>query len=312
MPTGAASEKTPPGQSLEPGARIDLIALSVQRNNVLTRPVGREMHVVFRPRSHIWEIAEGQLLTVLVERAWVFGHTQYLSGGVVDRRLDVKAWGLPALHLRRWGEWDPEDWANGWEERWPGSVPPWKASSLAPEVRTLYRKIIAAGRRPIYEMEQVLPGSDPDDPFTDPILDAIDARDAGDWDGAHELLQNCLRQDLRCIDAHAHLGNFRLNYTTSEFGVKEAERHYRVGVAVGDEALGPDFRGLLPAGHVDNRPFFRSLHGLGLCRWRLGDFDEARRIFSRLLWLDPDDRMGATWLLDQVERGEAWRSDDSY
>jgi hypothetical protein len=59
-----------------------------------------------------------------------------------------------------------------------------------------------------YEMEQVLPGEDPDNPDTDPILDAIDLEQAGDHKNARRILMDMLASDLRCLDAHAHLGNF--------------------------------------------------------------------------------------------------------
>lgn len=80
-----------------------------------------------------------------------------------------------------------------------------------------------------------------------------------------------------------------------------ALRHYQVGIAVGDHALGPEFQGLLPWNLIDNRPFLRAIHGAGLCHWMLGGFDAASRLFRRLLWLDPDDRLGASGLLARVE-----------
>ena len=58
----------------------------------------------------------------------------------------------------------------------------------------------------------------------------------------------------------------------SEWRVRKAQECYQAGVQVGERALPPSFDGLLPWGWVDNRPFLRALHGLGLCQWRLGDF----------------------------------------
>lgn len=54
---------------------------------------------------------------------------------------------------------------------------------------------------------------------------------------------------------------------------------------------------------VDNRPFLRALHGLGLCQWRLGDFTAARETFWRLLMLNPYDNLGVRFLIDEVEAG---------
>ena len=47
--------------------------------------------------------------------------------------------------------------------------------------------------------------------------------------------------------------------------------------------------GLLPWGWSDNRPFLHRQHVLGLCLWRLGRFEEAGRVFDRMLWLNRSD-----------------------
>ena len=107
-----------------------------------------------------------------------------------------------------------------------------------------------------------------------------------------------LGQDLRCLDAHAHLGNFEF-----EHWPKQALRHYMVGVAIGALTLGTDFDGVLPWGLIDNRPFLRCLHGVGLCLWRLGDLKEAAKTFTRMLWLNPSDNQGERFNLASVEAG---------
>ena len=55
-------------------------------------------------------------------------------------------------------------------------------------------------------MEQVLPGTKPEDD-TDPIIDANELKAMGDYAGARRILMELCRADLRCLDAHAHLGN---------------------------------------------------------------------------------------------------------
>ena len=110
-----------------------------------------------------------------------------------------------------------------------------------------------------------------------------------------------LAEDLRCLDAHAHLGSFEFEHRP-----KQAMRHYTVGAGIGALALGPEFDGVLPWGLVDNRPFLRCLHGVGLCSWRLGDFKAAARTFTRMLWLNPSDNQGARFNLADVEAGRSW------
>jgi hypothetical protein len=60
--------------------------------------------------------------------------------------------------------------------------------------------MIKCGPRLEYEMEQVLPGEDLDHPDTDPILEAVDLHQAGDWRKADRMLMDVLAADLRCLD----------------------------------------------------------------------------------------------------------------
>lgn len=120
-------------------------------------------------------------------------------------------------------------------------------------------------------------------------------------DEARELLMSLLAQDLRCLDAHAHLGNWAFDYWP-----KQALRHYAVGVGIGALSLAPDFAGVLPWGLFDNRPFLRCMLGLGLSLWKLGHAREAANVFGRMLWLNPSDEQGVRFNLAAVERGWSW------
>jgi len=71
--------------------------------------------------------------------------------------------------------------------------------------------------------------------------------------------------------------------------------------------VGGDFTGVLPWDFIDNRPFLRCMHGYGLCLWRLGRFDEAERIFDRMLWLDPSDSCGVRFLIHDLKARTPWR-----
>jgi tetratricopeptide (TPR) repeat protein len=115
---------------------------------------------------------------------------------------------------------------------------------------------------------------------------------------------NLCRADLRCLDAHAHLGNLEFDHRT-----EKAIRHYEAGVRVGELSLGSTFEGLLPWGWIDNRPFLRCLHGYGLCLWRLRKFKQAADVFERMLWLNPSDNQGARFAVDKARARMEWRSD---
>ena len=163
------------------------------------------------------------------------------------------------------------------------------------------KPIIARGPRQMFEMEQVLPGWDPAESDDDPIGESIDLKDAGDFQAAIKKLMDLCQADLRCLDAHAHLGNLSFDRWP-----EDAIRHYQAGLRIGELSLGASFDGLLPWGLLNNRPFLRCMHGYGLCAWRLGQFDEAGRIFDRMLWLNPTDNQGVRFLVEEVRTRTAW------
>ena len=101
-------------------------------------------------------------------------------------------------------------------------------------------------------MEQVLPGADSDSD-SDPIIESNELKDGGDPGNALKILMKLCEADLRCLDAHAHLGNFVFQHRPAK-----AIRHYEVGLRIGELSLGDAFDGVLPWGLIDNRPFLRA------------------------------------------------------
>ena len=117
-----------------------------------------------------------------------------------------------------------------------------------------------------------------------------------------------LARDLRCIDAHVHLGNLVFHRSAAEAVV-----HYEVAVRFVEQALGADFDGFLVWGFIYNRPALRALHAYGLCLWRLGRVVEAKAAFLRVVAMNPNDNQGVRFLLADLEAGRDWeaiRSDD--
>jgi hypothetical protein len=207
------------------------------------------------------------------------------------RRLEPNAWlkALVPLELYPQGDWDPA------EEYWGEPGEPIEAWA---------KPIIKRGPRPMYEMEQVLPGVNPEDFDSDPIMKANELRDQGKMARAKKLLERLLVKDMRCLDAHAHLGNMAFDEQA-----RTALDHYQRGVLIGELSLGGKFEGVLPWGMIDNRPFLRCLNGLGLCLWRLERFEEAEGVFVRLLWMSPSDNLGIRFLLPQVRAKKPWTED---
>jgi len=213
----------------------------------------------------LWHVMPGHVVTLVLKRRWRhLGHV-YGEGELRDARIDVPALGLPPLQLQERGPLEAVDDA-----------------------------------RTAYEMEQVLPWTKPGSNF-DPILVAVERKQRGNIRGAVLLLMDLLAEDLRCLDAHGHLGN--IVFPTHP---EHALIHYEIGVAIGEHALGPAFTGALPWSYLDNRPFLRCLLAQGLALWRLGRLEDAVRTFERLLWLDPADGQDAGRLLAEVKAGRPW------
>jgi tetratricopeptide (TPR) repeat protein len=247
--------------------------------------LGSEREITLRA-SRIWYVVPGAVVTVLPRKQWRYARHPYLSGEIQSTRIDMKALDLVPLGLEDMGMWDPKD------EYWGEEGEP---------IEEWARPIIARGPRPMFEMEQVIPGDTPEDPFNDPITRCNDLKAAEERDKAVEILMNLCRADLRCLDAHSHLGAFEFDHSP-----EKALLHFEVGLRIGELSLGEDFTGVLPWGHIDNRPFLRCMHGYGLCLWRLGHFDEAGRIFRQMLWLNPSDNQGVRFLIDEVAAKRAW------
>lgn len=267
------------------GEPVELVVLACKRNALRCRVLGTSREVTLR--AAVRDEVPGAIITVTLTRQWTHARHPYVTGDITGMRFDVVSLGLSPLALLPQGEWAPED--EYWGE--PGDP-----------IEAWAKPIIARGKRPMFEMEQVVPGIAPGDFDSDPILEAAELRSAGDWRGAYELLMNLLAKDLRCLDAHAHLGNLEFERTSP----RQALAHYELGMSVGALSLGKDFGGVLSWGHLDNRPFLRCMHGAGLCAWRLGDVRTAEALFKKMLWLNPSDNQGARFNLAAIEAGKTW------
>ena len=277
------STETP---STAPAPRVDAIVLKVNERSVRVRILGEADQVTFRS-GDACEVAPGHFVTLDIGRRWTWRGDAYASGRIEDARIDVARLGLQPLALAG-GE--PDDVASSSE---PYRRPdPYAA---------LWRKLTAKPR-PSFEFDGIawgaLPGLADDE---NPTCDAAELAEAGDREGARAILMDVLGVDLRCLDAHAHLGNLEF-----ERSPQRARVHYEIGVRIGEQSLPPGFDGLLVWGRIYNRPFLRCLHGYGLCLWRLGQGVEAQRVFERILSLNPNDNQGVRFCWDDVRKGRSW------
>jgi hypothetical protein len=268
---------------------LELAVLAVKASNARCLLPDTQKELTLRS-GDLWDVFPGDVVTVRVHKAWSYFRHTYVSGRVEESRLDLKAFGFTPLRLEGLGLWNPR------EHYWGEEGEP---------LESWAQPIHDRGPRPEYEMEQIIPGEDSEAPDSDPITEAVDLLRGGAFVDAYELLMDLLQADMRCLDAHAHLGNFRFDHH-----VTAALRHYKTGVKIGELSLGSKFEALLPWAAIDNRPFLRCLHGYGLCLWRLGRAEEAAEVFNRMLWLNPTDNQGARFLLSEVDSGREWTPEE--
>lgn len=265
----------------------ELVVVTVQPEYLRCRPLGGTRLRTVHLRGRAGLVVSGEIITLTGVSRDGTGRSSLLVGDLASVRLDAAALGLVPLGLEERGDWSPS------EEYWgePGD-------RLAP----CLLPILSAGPRPSFEMEQVVPGRDLsglDGP--DPILGSVEFAAMGDRPRATTLLRRCLAADLRCLDAHAHLGNLAFDRDPAL-----ALRHYRVGAAIGELTVPADSAAVLPWGMIDNRPFLRCLHGIAVSLWKLGEHAAAAAMMERILWLCPSDNLGERLVIAAVARGQSW------
>lgn len=272
------------------GEPIELVALAVKTAAIRCKIVSTDQPITFRKvRNEV----EGEILTIIPSKVWRHRKTHYMTGEIQSSRIDIPALDLEPLTLNEMWVWDPK------EEYWGEQDDP---------LNKYFKSIIDFGVRESYEMDQIIPFQDPEDFDSDPILEASDFHEYGNHVKAFKIMEKILTTDLRCLDAHAHLGNWEFNSTNEPYKmiIDRAKRHYEVGFNIGELSLGIGFNGVLPWGRINNRPFLRCMHGYGLSLWRLGLSEETRKVFERMLWLNPTDNQGIRFLLADIDDGKTW------
>lgn len=181
-----------------------------------------------------------------------------------------------------------------------------------------WARIVAGGRRDDGQLPSPYPpGSTPDGYL--PIDGALGRRDAtGDIHAYERELRAIIRREPRDIDAYAHLGHLYLHMADGtveqpppdkrqrKTWYRTALGHYYTAVGVAELALPEPFTGLLRWAGLDNRPFFRALHGTALALWRMQRYQHAEQVLLNMLWLNPDDNQGARDVLTDVRACRPW------
>jgi hypothetical protein len=197
-------------------------------------------------------------------------------------------------------EYDPDS-EDGWGAR-PSAAPDFGGKPTW----GWWRAVREAGPRPLYRMPDPYVGDG--EPPVDRALALHDR--SGNSAGYRAALRDAVREDPRQIDCWAHLGSDAFaRADTDGSALSEALGFYQTAVAVAELSLPPVFSGVLAWNEMDNRPFHRALHGLGLTWWRLGETKKAETVFSNSLWTNPADNQGIRYLIGPAKKGAGWHPD---
>ncbi|CAN5801125.1 hypothetical protein BH11MYX2_BH11MYX2_21700 [soil metagenome] len=257
----------------------------------VVRIIGEETPLAFRSRDALL-LVPGQLATLVIAKRWSAPGMDVAEGHVEFARIDISRLGLEPLAL------DGPNVENMQEvhENYVDPSDPYTA---------LWQRATSRPRE-VWEFDGIawgaFPGADPEENLG---VDAVELHEAGDAAGARELLHAALVGDLRCLDAHAHLGAWLFDRSP-----ERALVHYEIGTRIGELSAPESFDGLLPWGLIYNRPFLRCLHGYALCLWRLRRIHDAKRMFERMLALNPVDNQGARFCWSDICAGGSWEEMD--
>lgn len=128
---------------------------------------------------------------------------------------------------------------------------------------------------------------------------AIDYWHSGTPKLAEKRLKSIILNNPYHIDAYHHLS---MIYEESSMEI-EAYLYCREATRIGLSVIPNVFSwktSKLNWGHIDNRPFLRTYHNLGLWLERRKEIDQAIEIFSHILSVCPNDNLGVRYILPKL------------
>lgn len=127
----------------------DLLVFAVKKKAASCRWLDDEEEVTVRLSSYdLLSIIPGEIITISPRKIWYYGNHRYMSGKLLAHRIDIPAFNLVPLRLEERGDWDPEEYYGD------------ELSEInEDDIEPYLKPIIAAGKRPCFEMEQVVPGA---------------------------------------------------------------------------------------------------------------------------------------------------------
>ncbi|MCK5519574.1 MAG: tetratricopeptide repeat protein, partial [Candidatus Marinimicrobia bacterium] len=119
----------------------------------------------------------------------------------------------------------------------------------------------------------------------DQYYDALKTYDT-DWILAE--MEDIIYDDPEFIDAFNKIASIEIEM--KNYGIALA--YYETAYDIAKEVIPKNFNGLIPWGIIENRPYLRTLHGLGICYLLTNKLSKASRIFNKILKYNPLDNQG--------------------
>lgn len=116
---------------------------------------------------------------------------------------------------------------------------------------------------------------------------------------SRKIFREILKKVPECVDAYNGMGASYLE----EGKLKDAHEYYKKAYELTLEQLGGKIPEELLWGILDNRPYLRAMHGLGLVLWRKKKVREAREIFETMFRINPNDNQGIRFILQALDEG---------
>ena len=94
---GHGGKEAEPPVNAEP-VRAEAIVLKVNQQSARVRILGEDGQVTFRS-GDVWDVAPGQLVTLVIDKQWIWHDDAYASGRIENRSIDAEKLGLVPLPL---------------------------------------------------------------------------------------------------------------------------------------------------------------------------------------------------------------------
>ncbi|MBN2410266.1 hypothetical protein JXQ31_01155 [candidate division KSB1 bacterium] len=122
-----------------------------------------------------------------------------------------------------------------------------------------------------------------------------DADEITEPDTAIYELQKIIKDDPEFIDAYNSIGWWELDL----FNYGNAYLYFMNAFRIGDKLVPKNYNGKIMWGITGNRPFLRSMHGMGVAYLSMHEWEKSSKIFKKILRYNPIDNQGVRALAIQ-------------